>query len=310
MAVHRPDLGLLERQVRSLQHQEVPDWECVVGIDGHDPETHRHLLELVAADPRFAVHHFDDNLGVYRHFERLLALVPTSEGVSWVALADQDDHWYPGKLARLLPTLAEPGVTAVVGQARVVSDGRDEGITERHVGGFASTLLINQVTGSLAVFRSDVVAASLPFPPGNDAAIHDHWLAVCATARGRVVQVDEVVQDYVQHGGNVIGESGRHTLKDALAGLRDAGAPLRFVDAAVGSRWAWRVRMARASRARAVPAGEARFVDAVANGHLALAILGALASGVRRREVTPLEAVAFVIAAARWPWTPRYDAGT
>ena len=135
------------------------------------------------------MHHFDDNLGVYRHFERLLALVPTDE-VAWVALADQDDDWYPTKLARLLPALDLPGVAAVVGRARVVADGRDKGLTKRRVGGFASTLLINQVTGSLAIFRPEVVAAALPFPPGNDDAIHDHWLAVCAAARGRIVQVD------------------------------------------------------------------------------------------------------------------------
>jgi hypothetical protein len=302
MAVYRPDRRLLERQVRSLQQQEVADWSCVVGIDGYDPETHRCLLDLMGEDPRFSVHHFDDNLGVYRHFERLLDLVPTGE-VGWVALADQDDDWYPTKLSVLLTLLATPGVAAAVGRARVVADGRETGITERRIGGFASTLLINHVTGSLAVFRPHVVAASLPFPPGHDDAIHDHWLAVCAAARGRIVQADDVVQDYVQHSGNVIGDSGRHTLHDALDGLRAVGGPLRLVDEYVGGRWAWRVQMARTSRERHVPADAVPLAEAVAAGRLAAVTARAVLCGMARREITVLEGVALLAAAARWRGT-------
>jgi hypothetical protein len=298
MAVYHPDRALLERQVRSLQLQELSDWTCVIGIDGHDPETHQVVRDLVVDDPRFCVHQFHDNVGVYRHFERLIALVPADVG--WVALADQDDDWYPTKLTVLLPALSAPDVAAVVGRARVVSEGRATGVTERRVGDFASTLLINHVTGSLAVFRSDVVAASLPFPPGNEDAIHDHWLAVCAAARGRIAQIDDVVQDYVQHGGNVIGDSGRHTLRDALDGLRSAGGPLRLVDAYVGGRWAWRVQMARTSLERHVPTDAVRVAAAVAAGRLAPVTVRAVVRGVARREVTVLEGVALLAAATRW----------
>ncbi len=299
MAVHRPERRLLQRQVRSLQEQQVEDWTCVVGIDGADPETYGYLIELVARDPRFSVHHFQDNVGVYRHFERLLALLPVDE-VGWVALADQDDDWYPNKLSVLLPALARPGVTAAVGRARVVVEGRETGVTARHVGGFASTLLVNQVTGSLAVFRSAVLLDALPFPPGNDDAIHDHWLAVCATARGGIAQVDDIVQDYVQHGGNVIGDSGRHTLRDVFRGIRAAGGPLRLVDSTVLGRWAWRVQMARTLRERGLPADDVPLTEAVATGRPTLVTARAALRGMARREVTPIEGVALLAAAARW----------
>jgi hypothetical protein len=306
LAVYRPDLALLERQVRSLQHQEVRDWRCIVGIDGYDPKTHRRLLDLVGEDSRFSVHHFDDNLGVYRHFERLLALVPTGE-VGWVALADQDDDWHPTKFSVLLPLLATHGVAAVVGRARVVADGREIGMTKRRVGGFASTLLINHVTGSLSIFRSDVVVASLPFPPASQNAIHDHWLAVCAAARGRIAQSDYVVQDYVQHSGNVIGDSRRHTLSDALRAMRAEGGPLRLVDQYGGSRWAWRVQMARTSLERQVPAEAESLAEAVAAGRLAPVTARAALRGVARREVTLIEGVALLAAAARWRGTAGAD---
>lgn len=300
MAVHRPELRLLERQLRSLQAQEFANWSCVVGIDGFDQETHRYVLGLVGEDPRFSVHHFEDNVGVYRHFERLLALVPADE-VGWVALADQDDNWYPDKLAVLLAALAEPGVTAVVGRARVVREGRGVGMTKRHVGGFASTLLINQVTGSLSIFRSAVLRDCLPFPPANDDAIHDHWLAVCAAARGRIAHVDAVLQDYVQHCGNVIGESGRHTARDVVKGARAAGGLLRLVDVSVLGRWDWRIQMARTLRERGLPVAEVALTEAVANGHLSALTIRATLVGIARREVTVIEGVALLAAAARWP---------
>ncbi|GAA2739361.1 hypothetical protein GCM10009867_35100 [Pedococcus aerophilus] len=302
MAVHRPDRGLLRRQVLSLQRQQAERWSCIVGIDGHDPETHAYVSDLVEGDTRFVVHHFDENLGVYRHFERLLGLVDTRV-VSWVALADQDDEWYPDKLSLLAPLLSRPGVTAAVGRARVVAGGDATGTTRRRVGGLASSLLVNHVTGSLAVFRPEVVAASLPFPPGNRHAIHDHWLGVCAASLGQIVQADDVVQDYVQHSGNVIGDSGRHTVGDALTALRESGGPLRLVDEHVGGRWAWRVQMARAVRDRQVAPATVPVIEAVATGRAAKVITGAVLRAVRRREVTVVEAVALLAASARWRHT-------
>ena len=40
--------------------------------------------------------------------------------------------------------------------------------------------------------------------------LHDHWLALCAVATGSYTVCDEVVQDYVQHGANLVGETASH----------------------------------------------------------------------------------------------------
>ena len=92
MAVYRPDPVLLERQIESLRIQTVADWRCMIGIDGADSETHHLLKDLTGDDARFEVSEYADNVGVYRHFERLLREVDGD--AAWVALADQDDYWY------------------------------------------------------------------------------------------------------------------------------------------------------------------------------------------------------------------------
>jgi glycosyltransferase involved in cell wall biosynthesis len=308
MAVYRPAPALLEEQVRSLRAQTVTDWRCLVGIDGRDNATHALVQRLVADDPRFEIHHFPDNVGVYRNFERLLALAP--QDVAWISLADQDDRWYPDKFERLLPVLDTPGVSAVLGTARVVSDnGEDRGLTTRRPGDFLSTFFLNHLTGSLAMLRRDVLDQAFPFPARSAYAIHDHWLAVLAAARGRIVQSPEVVQDYVQHSGNVIGEMKARTVADVSREIVQTRGLTRYVDDYAVGPWVWRVDMARGLDPAAVPPEAAAVVAAVGRGFLSRQVLSAVTSHVLRRRLTVVQGAAMLLAAARWRRTrmPRAD---
>ncbi|MHA7987253.1 glycosyltransferase family protein [Rathayibacter sp. CAU 1779] len=70
-----------------------------------------------------------------------------------------------------------------------------------------SFVLTNQFTGSLCIFRRDVLELALPFPRmSTPSEVHDHWIALCASVQAGTVVVDDVVQDYVQHDANVVGE--------------------------------------------------------------------------------------------------------
>jgi glycosyltransferase involved in cell wall biosynthesis len=299
MAVYRPAPALFEEQVSSLRAQTVTHWRCLVGIDGRDDATDNLVQRLVAGDPRFEVHHFPDNVGVYRNFERLLALVP--HDVGWLSLADQDDRWYPDKFERLLPVLDTPGVSAVLGTARVVSDdGEDRGLTTRRPGDFVSTFFLNHLTGSLAMLRSEVLEQAFPFPAHSAYAIHDHWLAVLAAARGRIVQSPEVVQDYVQHSGNVIGEMKARTVADVTREIVRARGLARYVDDYAVGPWVWRVDMARGLDPAAVPAEAAAVIRAVRRGSLSWQVVSAVTSHVVRRRLTAVQGVAMLLAAARW----------
>ena len=103
LAVYRPDPGLLRGQLESIAAQTLGGWTCLVGIDGCDPAAARLISDIVGDDPRFVIHEFTERLGFYRNFERVLAAVnPAAE---WIALADQDDRWYPEKLETMVPVL-------------------------------------------------------------------------------------------------------------------------------------------------------------------------------------------------------------
>ena len=291
MAVHRPDPRLLERQIASLSAQTESSWECLIGIDGADAKTLDLVNGLVAHDPRLTARAFADNVGVYRHFERLLREIP--DEASWVALADQDDVWHPTKLARLAEVVADPGVTAAMCQARLVDpEGRLLGHTERKAGGLVDLLLRNQVTGSLAVFSATTIRRSLPFPAGTSEAIHDHWLAVCAASQGDVRLLQEHLQDYVQHESNVLGEETPTSLHDTLTAVRRSGGVRAHVGTIARERWGWRVSLARGLEdADLVPPDVKTFVGTVADGRFSMtlvwSVVGSWWAGRLRARAVP-----------------------
>jgi len=301
VAVYRPDPVLLERQISSIQNQTERGWNCHIGIDGADEPTAALLQGLIAGDDRFVVHAFPENVGFYRNFERVLEAADAAS--PWIALADQDDYWYPEKIERLLSALMVDGVTLVSGQARLVSpDGVESGITARHVRDLPALMLDNQVTGSFSIFRSSVLSAALPFPEPTDVAFHDHWLGVVAESLGNVVVVDEVLQDYIQHGNNVIGEEngGAQVAKrfSALfARSKGVGASIRYIR---DHRWGWRVEMAELciERIPAMGADKRRVLDTFAARKLSPRLIATVVTGIARRDVKPLRGLALLVGAA------------
>jgi|GEM_PF-1955412 len=217
MATFEPDAELFAAQIASIRTQTRTDWHLVVS-DESETEAGRSIVErLTQKDPRITVHH-GPRRGVVGNFERALRAIDPR--APFVALADQDDRWRPDKLDRLLAGMTD-GVALVHGAMRLV-DGRGNPLpgapaTRRMPDPSLCDLLAeNEVTGASALLRAAVIAAALPLPrlPG---LFHDHWLALVARTQGRVVFEPGVVQDYVQHGGNVVGEDPR---RDHAAALR------------------------------------------------------------------------------------------
>ncbi|WP_105030130.1 glycosyltransferase [Arthrobacter ruber] len=292
LAAYRPPERLFARQLLSIQAQTHRDFRCLISVDGDHEQVARTVERICGGDERFEVIGFDDRQGFYGNFERVLRAVPPT--ARWIALSDQDDYWYPEKLAALLPHLAENSL--VSGQARVVGDdGRVlTTSTGRRRVQLVDLFTENQVTGSLSVLRADLLSVALPFPRLNTPAqYHDHWLGVCAGAARGFTVVDALVQDYIQHEDNVVGEnrtgvthlvSRVQELGRRFEGSASPAALARFLAAAgIG----WRSLMADTLAAR-TPVRTAELGTAVAaysSGARRGAAALAVARGVRRGTV-------------------------
>ncbi len=207
MAAYQPDPKLFERQLLSIQAQTYRNYVCLISADGNWQDIQTAVHRIVRADPRFQVLGFDERLGFYGNFERVLERVPSS--AEWIALSDQDDSWNPEKLATLVPRLKADHL--VSSQARVVewpSGALLAATTDRRNANVKHFFVENQFTGGAMIFRRTVLDVALPFPRlATPSEVHDHWLAVCAASLGRCTILNDVLQDYVQHGANVIGEA-------------------------------------------------------------------------------------------------------
>lgn len=211
MATFDPDPALLERQLDSIRAQTHERWVCLISDDGSAPERLQRLRALTADDPRFRLAAGGERLGFYLNFERALRMVPPE--AEFVALADQDDHWYPRKLAALLDACAVPGTRLAYSDMRIVDErGRElapsfwQGRRNNHTD-LASLLLANTVTGAASLLRRELLDLALPFPPPVGDPFHDHWLACLALAGGEIAYVDEPLYDYVQHDGAARGHA-------------------------------------------------------------------------------------------------------
>lgn len=295
LAAYQPEWELFAGQLRSIQNQTHSNFQCLISADGGFEEIRNFVKRELDGDERFVVLGFKDRLGFYGNFERALQNVPLH--AEWVALSDQDDVWYPSKLESMIPHLRDASLVAA--QARVVrSPGNDvvASSTRRKSVALDALLAQNQVTGSLCVFRRELLDLALPFPRlATVSQVHDHWLAVCAMSTGGITMLDSVVQDYVQHGGNVLGEVGaRKSVFQSFQHLlalsskyQSSTSPMALLKTAHGLSFGWRRILADSLRARvkiAAPGFEAG-IAAFESGHNWVATTKTFASGLKSGDI-------------------------
>ena len=225
MATYDPPADLLARQLDSIRAQTHQDWVCLISDDCSAPERFDALREAVGDDPRFVVSRSPRRLGFYRNFERALSMVPN--GADFVAMADQDDRWYPEKLETLLAEIG--GAQLIYSDARIVtSSGELISNTywnhrRNNYSDMLSLLVANSVTGAASLLRADLLEYALPFPPAQFLEYHDHWIALTALAVGEIAFTELPLYDYVQHENATLGHAAANrmtALGDRLASLR------------------------------------------------------------------------------------------
>jgi len=224
MATYEPDPAGFRRQIDSLLAQDYTDWIGIINDDGSGSAALAMIERECARDPRLRLFRNEHNLGFYRNFEATLRRVP--EQCGYVALADQDDDWFPDKLSTLVTALPQHA-DLVYSDMRLVSpDGRviANSYWTRRRNNFRDlrvVLLANTVTGAASLFRRTLLDTVLPFPQRVGDAFHDHWIACSALAGRGLAYVDRPLYDYIQHDASVIGhcDFGPRTVGDRLRGL-------------------------------------------------------------------------------------------
>lgn len=177
----------LSAQLDSIARQSVLPYELVI-CDDSSTDTTGDVVLRFAQTVRFPVrfHKNETNLGSTKNFERAISLCSGD----LIALSDQDDIWYPEKLATLSSALeANPEAGGVFSDADLMDEAsRPRGRTLWQAFGFdaplrrrwhdsgAESVLFRQevVTGATLMFRADLKTLVIPI---SALWIHDAWIA-------------------------------------------------------------------------------------------------------------------------------------
>ena len=200
----------LAEQIQSIQQQTVQDWKLLIRDDGSTDRTREIIREFVAQDSR--IHWINENesknLGVIKSFHNLAQF----EEADVYFFSDQDDVWLPQKLELSLaearkypaemPLLVYMDLTVVNQDLEVLSSSMI-----RSQSGHANTELVqelteNTVTGGVAMANHALIQL---WNQTEDILMHDWYLALLATAFGKLVYIDQPGELYRQHEHNVLG---------------------------------------------------------------------------------------------------------
>jgi len=191
----------IDRQLRSILDQLGPSDEVVLVDDCSSDDTVK-IIEAFG-DSRIKIFRNVPNLGVIKTFER--AIQQASGDV--IFLSDQDDVWYPNKVAEFLNIFhSNPDVVLALSDAQLI-DARGEvtGFSYfKERGRFSpsipANILKNKYLGCTMAFRASVRPRILPFPA--DIPMHDMWIGCIGAFCGKVFYLDTPLMAYRRHGNN------------------------------------------------------------------------------------------------------------
>ena len=155
-----------------------------------------------------------ENLGCTANVNRLLE----ASNARYVALSDQDDVWLPNKLEIALRAIHS--IELVKNKKVPCLVHADLHLTDAWLNPYGCTYtqqqlikpiankpsdiaLTNIATGCTILLNKELISIALPIP--KEALVHDWWLALVASAHGRIQFIPESSILYRQHQQNSIG---------------------------------------------------------------------------------------------------------
>lgn len=208
------------QQIDSIINQSVVPSELIICDDGSSDNT-VDIIEEISKSCPFAIKIVKNNirLGFVKNFEQAILLCSGDI----IFLCDQDDVWHEEKIEMTIAEFEhDDDVMAVFTNADVVSDrlvslghtmfdhvgfGEQEKNSVLNGGDFELALSMFFVTGMTLAFKTELTPAIVPIPTHNPSIIHDRWIALIASAVGKLAFVDVPLVRYRQHGNQQIGAS-------------------------------------------------------------------------------------------------------
>lgn len=203
----------LKEQIDSILNQNYKNIRLIISDDCSKDSTVEILKEYQQKDNRIELHLQPQNLGVVKNIEFLLQKVESP----YYMLADQDDIWLPEKAKKSLEKLEQENADLVFGDLEVVDQELktmypsfgDFMLLNRKISKYINSeklnYLYNCVTGCTILAKKETIQYILPLPQKSKYVIHDYWMGLMVSLKGKVAYIPEKYIKYRQHENNQVG---------------------------------------------------------------------------------------------------------
>ncbi len=202
----------LKEQIDSILNQTYKNFNLIISDDCSNDMTRNILKEYEKKDPRIKVYFQEENLGYVKNFEFLLNKVENE----LYMLSDQDDVWMPQKIEKTYNYLKQQNADLVFTDLIVVDETLNEMYPSfndlmkyskkaKKYSDYRLEYLYNCVTGCTLMSKKKFLENILPVPDNSQYVIHDFWIPLVVSLKGKIKYLDEPLIKYRQHGNNQVG---------------------------------------------------------------------------------------------------------
>lgn len=207
----------IRQMIDSVLNQTHQDLQLILSDDGSKDATAQILADYAEKHPQKVIHYCSGQRfgSAQKHFMHLLSQF---QDAPYIMFCDQDDFWYPDKvqktLDKMIGTETDREAPVLVHTDLRVVNGNGEQLASSfcaHSAIDGNRLQLNQllvqnvVTGCTVMINRALAELACRDYDTEAMLMHDWWLALLASACGKIVFLSEATMDYRQHGHNSVG---------------------------------------------------------------------------------------------------------
>ncbi len=211
LATYNGEKYLVE-QLESILSQTYSNFRLLISDDCSTDGTRKILEEYKNRDSRIQLFFQGKNLGVIKNFEYLLKKVENN----YYMLSDQDDIWKENKIEKSIEKLENSESDLVYTDLEVVDENLNvtyesywklKGIYKKikKYNNFEALYLNNFITGCTLLSKKEYIKDILPLPNTSKFVLHDYWISLVISQKGKISYIEEPLIKYRQHKNNKIG---------------------------------------------------------------------------------------------------------
>lgn len=215
LAAYNGEKFIIE-QLESIRNQTYQNFRCYIHDDGSTDGTYDLLADYCERNPdKFKLVEGPSCGGAKNNFFFLMRAVVDEP---YIMFCDQDDYWQPEKISSSLKAIRELSCDSaeplcVYSDLEVVnSDLELINSSFYHFTGrnplkndLKSLLITNEVVGCTMMINRALAEKSLEINDIGSVFMHDWWIALVASACGKINFIDRPLMKYRQHQHNVVG---------------------------------------------------------------------------------------------------------